>query len=292
MLTHTQTPLALPQRVVILGASGFLASATQRRLELGGVPVLALPRTRLDLTASDAGDRLAKLLRSNDSLLFVAARAPVKNEAMLIENLVMGSTVCGALRETPVKHLVYISSDAVYADSNLPLTEQSWAQPASLHGVMHLAREVMLANCFAGPTCFLRPTLIYGAGDPHNGYGPNRFCRLAAAGESILLFGAGEERRDHVWVEDVAELAKRVLTHQSSGILNVASGEALSFLEIAEQAKTLASKPVLIKNSPRIGVMPHNGYRLFNAGATYAAFSNFQYTSLKSKMPDLVQSML
>ena len=88
---------------------------------------------------------------------------------MLIENLLMGFTVCGALRETPVKHLVYVSSDAVYAASNLPLTEQSWAQPVSLHGVMHLARKVMLANCFTGPTCFLRPTLIYGAGDPQNG---------------------------------------------------------------------------------------------------------------------------
>jgi nucleoside-diphosphate-sugar epimerase len=38
-------------------------------------------------------------------------------------------------------------------------------------------------------------------GDPHNGYGPNRFRRLAAGGEEIVLFGEGEERRDHVQVE-------------------------------------------------------------------------------------------
>jgi hypothetical protein len=28
-------------------------------------------------------------------------------------------------------------------------------------------------------------------GDPHNGYGPNRFRRLAAAGQEIVLFGEG-----------------------------------------------------------------------------------------------------
>ena len=30
------------------------------------------------------------------------------------------------------------------------------------------------------PVGILRPTLVYGANDPHNGYGPNRFRRLAA----------------------------------------------------------------------------------------------------------------
>ena len=56
------------------------------------------------------------------------------------------------------------------------------------------------------PLAFLRPTLIYGANDPHNGYGPNRFRRQAAKGETITLFGEGEEKRDHVPVDDVAAL--------------------------------------------------------------------------------------
>ena len=291
MLTHLRNPPSTPSRVVILGAAGFLASAIKCRLEAADVPVLALPRTSLDLTCPNSGDRLTELLRSEDSLLFIAAKAPVKNETMLIENLQMGANVSNALRNTPVKHLVYVSSDAVYSDCNQPLTEESCAQPASLHGIMHLAREVMLANCYPGPTCILRPTLIYGAGDPHNGYGPNRFCRLASTGETIVLFGAGEERRDHVWVEDAAELAARVLSHQSIGILNIASGEILSFLDIAEQAKHLCTTPVQIKTVTRIGAMPHNGYRPFNVSATYTAFSDFQYAHLKEKMPELIQTL-
>lgn len=291
MLNHLQNPPTPPSRVVILGSAGFVASAISRRLETSGNVLLALPRTMLDLSHPGSSKLLAELLLPDDSLLFVAANAPVKNEAMLVDNLQMGANVCRALRASPVKHVVYISSDAVYADSVQPLTEKSCAQPSSLHGAMHLAREIMLANCHGGPLCILRPTLIYGVNDPHNGYGPNRFCRLAASGEDIVLFGNGEERRDHVWVENVAEIAVRILEHQSSGTLNVATGEAWSFCEVAEQVARLALKAILIRGSIRVGPIPHNGLRIFDAGATYMAMPDFRYTSLPNVLPDLLRGI-
>lgn len=281
MLLHLHTEHVRPIRVVILGAGGFISSAAQRRLEALNVPVLALTRAMLDLTYQDAGIRLADLLRADDALLFVAAKAPVKSEAMLIGNLRMGEAVCDALKKSPVNHVVYISSDAVYADSDRPLTERSCAQPTSLHGVMHLAREVMLANAWHGPLCFLRPTLIYGKNDPHNGYGPNRFLRLAEAGEEILLFGEGEELRDHVWIEDVAEIVTRVLSQRSTGILNIATGEVKSFSEIAKQVVQLFPKPSQINCIPRVGPMPHNGYRPFDISACRNAFPDFSYLPLE-----------
>jgi len=280
MLTHLHAKPILPTRVVILGAGGFVSSAAQRRLEALNVPVLALTQYMLDLTHQNAGIQLASLLHPDDTLVFVAAKAPVKSEAMLIENLIMCQTVCEALKKNPVNHVVYISSDAVYANSDSPLTEFSCAQPDSLHGVMHLAREVMLSNAYHGSLCFLRPTLIYGKDDPHNGYGPNRFIRLAAKGEEIALFGEGEERRDHVFVEDVAEIVSRVLLHRSSGILNIATGDVKSFREIAEQVARLSPNPLNVINTPRVGPMPHNGYRPFNVAATYIAFPDFRYTSI------------
>jgi UDP-glucose 4-epimerase len=280
MLKHLFEKSTLPSRVVILGSGGFVGAACQQRLETLGIPVLALPRTELDLTYLNAGELLADLLRPEDSLLFVSAKAPVKNESMLIENLQMASAVCHAVRKSPVQHLVYISSDAVYADSDGLLSEKSCAQPGSLHGVMHLAREVMLENACQGPMCFLRPTLIYGTDDPHNGYGPNRFIRLAKAGEDILLFGEGEERRDHVWIQDVAELTCRVLCQQSSGILNIATGTVFSFREVAEQATELNSNSSQIKGSVRSGAMPHNGYRAFDKKIADLSFPDFTYTIL------------
>ena len=280
MLTHLQSSPKNPSRVVILGAGGFVASAVERRLRDAAIPVLALPRTTLDLKLDKAGEHLASYLRPDDALLFAAANAPVKNEEMLVENIQMGAAVCQALRASPVQHVIYISSDAVYADSDQPLTEQSCAQPASLHGAMHLTREVMLYNSVADSLCTLRPTLIYGADDPHNGYGPNQFCRSAAAGEDIVLFGNGEERRDHVWVEDVAKIVTRVLLFQSIGCLNIATGKVHSFREIAELVCQLFSDQVAVTVRARIGQMPHNGFHPFNTVATANTFTDFDFVTI------------
>ena len=280
MLVHHNSEPSNPTRVVILGAGGFVSGATQAKLEEAGITVLALSRNDLDLTKAESSAELSSLLKPEDTLLFVSAKAPVKNEEMLIDNLLMAKTVCEAVKKSPVKHLIYISSDAVYADSEQKLTEESCAKPGSLHGIMHLAREVMLANAFSGPMCILRPTLIFGTNDPHNGYGPNRFIRLAKANTNIQLFGNGEEQRDHVWVEDVAQIIFLCITMQSTGILNCATGEVVSFYKIAEKALAVTSSSSDIIPSPRVGMMPHNGYRPFDAANTYRAFPGFQYHTL------------
>ena len=190
----------------------------------------------------------------------------------------MAEAVCTAIREVAISHLVYVSSDAVYRDSNEPLTEGSCAEPGSAHGAMHLAREVVLRAEYVGPMAVLRPTLVYGIDDPHNGYGPNRFRRLATAGSKIFLFGEGEERRDHVHVEDVAGLFRRIVQRRSTGVLNAVSGELASFREIAEFTSALFNPVVAVKSTARIGPMPHNGYRPFNAAAIGVAFPDFRIT--------------
>jgi UDP-glucose 4-epimerase len=283
MLEHRNSSPIPPKRTVVLGSGGFIGGAILRKLTAAGWPLLGLGRKELDLLAEDAATKLASLLQADDALVVVSARAPVKNPGMLLENIRMMATVCEALAKRPVAHLVYISSDAVYADGPLPLSETSPAAPTSLHGAMHLAREQMvIAAAGQTPLAILRPTLVYGAGDPHNGYGPNRFRRQANRGETIVLFGEGEERRDHVDVDDIAEIARLVLGRRSSGTLNVATGTVASFRALAESAVAASQHKVEIKGSPRNGPMPHNGYRPFDPAATFKAFPGFRYTPIET----------
>jgi nucleoside-diphosphate-sugar epimerase len=272
MLEHLNSSPQKPARVVVIGAAGFVGNAVAARIEKDGVSVLRVGRKEVDLLAPDAADKLLKIIKEGDAVVAAAARAPVKDSAMLVENMIMACAMVRALASAA--HVVNISSDAVYADSDRPLSESSCAEPGSLHGAMHLAREVMFRAEVKAPLAILRPSLLYGAADPHNGYGPNRFRRLAASGEPIVLFGEGEERRDHVYIGDVAELVARVLYRRSRGVLNVATGSVHSFRDIAQRF----SKN--IKATPRSGPMPHNGYRPFDAAATRKAFPDFRYTSL------------
>jgi nucleoside-diphosphate-sugar epimerase len=278
MIAHLHDTPRKPSRAVVLGAGGFIGGATARRLRSEGIEVAPLGRSSCDLLAPDAAARLAADLRPNDTLVFVSARAPVKDVAMLMENIRMGEAVCAALKEQPVAHVVYVSSDAVYKDAAEPLSESSCAEPGSLHGVMHLTREVMLRNEFSGPLIHVRPTLVYGIDDPHNGYGPNRFRRLAAEGKDIVLFGEGEEQRDHVAVDDIAELILRLVLNRSTGVVNAVTGVVVSFRTLAEFITAQFEPPVTIKDSPRVGPMPHNGLRSFAPSAALAAFPGFEFT--------------
>jgi UDP-glucose 4-epimerase len=266
VLEHSSPVRRAPSRVVIIGAGGFVGGAISARLTADKVPMLALTRNELDLLKPEASATLQRLLRTDDSVVLVSALAPTRNNAMLIDNLRMAEAVCAALAAQSVAHLAN------------PVTERSCQQPSSLHGVMHLAREIMLRTALKLPLAILRPTLIYGAKDPHNGYGPNRFRRLVAKGEAITLFGEGEEKRDHVHIDDVAELINAALQHRSTGTLNIATGRSASFREIAEMITTLSSRPVEIRGTPRQNPITH---RHFDITDCLKAFPEFHYIPLR-----------
>jgi nucleoside-diphosphate-sugar epimerase len=278
MLEHMNASSKVPTRVVVMGSGGFVGGALVARLLQGNVPVFALSRQEVDLLSANAVEQLARLLRPTDVFIAVSALAPCKNSEMLVTNMIMARAMVRALAIAPVAHVINISSDAVYADSAGPLTESSCAEPGSLHGVMHLAREVMFQAEVPAPLAILRPSLLYGVSDPHNGYGPNRFRRLAEKGEDIVLFGEGEERRDHVYIDDVAEIVTRVILMKSKGVLNIATGQVHSFREIAQKIVALSDRRIGIRGSPRSGPIPHNGYRPFDIAACHAAFPDFKYT--------------
>lgn len=287
MLSHTSEAPVTPSRVVVLGAGGFVGGRITQKLEAQSIDVLALARADVDLSSEGASEALSKVLREDDVLVFAAAKAPVKNTAMLTDNMILLQNVVAALQKTPVAYVLNIGSDAVFADSEEPLTEWSVKEPGALHGVMHLAREVALEADQSSPFGTIRPTLIYGAGDPHNGYGPNRFARLAKAGETITLFGNGEERRDHIHVDDVAELAVRMILHRSVGSLNAATGTVISFHDIAQRVIEDFGSSSLIETTVRSGPMPHNGYRPFAVGQIGKAFSGFEPATFDQRVADL-----
>jgi UDP-glucose 4-epimerase len=285
-LEHSHRKPLKPPRVVVVGAGGFVGGAIARQLARDGVPVHGLTRKEVDLLADGAAARLAAELHADDSVAFVSALAPARTAALLMQNLRMAEAVGQAIAAKPVAHVVYISSDAVYADDANPVTERSCCQPSTLHGMMHAARELMLKTEVKAPLAVLRPSLLYGARDPHNGYGPNRFRRLAEKGETITLFGEGEEQRDHILIDDVARLAALVFAHRSRGVLNVATGTSTSFREVAQKVVSLAGGRIEIRGTPRQNPITH---RHFDITDCLKAFPQFRYTPLNEGLARAMQ---
>lgn len=284
MLTHHEAATLTDARVVVLGATGFVGGTLVRHLTEVGTPVVALGSRDVDLRQADADQVLRQLVRPDDAVVFVSALTPDRGKGVptFTTNVAMAEAVHRFLQDARCAHLVYVSSDAVYKDQAVAIRETSCASPASFHGLMHLVRERLLADAThaaAIPLAILRSSLLYGPGDTHNGYGPNRFMRSARADGAIKLFGNGEEKRDHVYIEDLVRLIETCLVHRSEGVLNVATGRSHSFGDVAEAVRALCHADVRIERLPRSGPITHTS---FDTSDCRAAFPSFQYTDLQA----------
>jgi UDP-glucose 4-epimerase len=150
---------------------------------------------------------------------------------------------------------------------------------------MHRSRELLLEN-LSVPLWIIRPTLIYGAGDTHNSYGPNRFMRQALAERCISLFGEGEETRSHIAVEDVVSLIIQGIKKQYQGLINAVTEPSYSFREMAESIAELMPFEVRIQTQLRKSPITH---RHFDTRMLIQDFSDWEPMNIKlglSRMRD------
>jgi nucleoside-diphosphate-sugar epimerase len=269
-----------PERVVLLGGSGFFGKAITGLLQASSIDTLALSSSMLDLCGDQAQAKLKEILRPSDSLVILSALTPDRGRGIdtFMANLKMMENICGVLAQAAPAHVVYFSSDAVYPFGHGLINEHSPAAPADLYGAMHRSRELMLSQVLSGDVCILRPTLVYGADDTHNSYGPNRFRRQAAHEKKIILGGEGEETRDHVHISDLAEITLRVLARQSRGILNIATGRSMDFGSVARLVAARYAGAVEVCFSPRHSPVTH---RAFDTTALLKAFPGYVFTPLE-----------
>lgn len=288
-LTHAQMP-----RVVVLGAGGFIGSNLVKRLKAQGAGVLPLTSAEVDLTSRNSVQKLRETLRPEDAVVFLSALTPDKGKDIRtsMRNLAMGEHVCEALSSAPAAHVIYISSDAVYDDDDTsPIHEGSPKSASTLYGLMHLMRERMLQQTLSGKDArltILRPVALYGADDSHNAYGPNRFVRSALSTRKIELFGGGEEKRDHLMVDDFVHVLELALTHRSGGLVNVGSGSASSFFEVAELVRGLVGRDVVIQTSGRAAPVIH---RHFDIAGLVRSFPSFRPTPVDQGLKRMVAAI-
>ena len=292
MIHHHQSTAVNPSRVVILGASGFVGSDLIAYLREQRILVVGYSSHELDLLKPQSVEQLRQAVLPDDVLVFASTITPDKGKDIrtLMRNLTMGEHVAAFLENFPCSHVVYISSDAVYDDVTSPVREDSPCNPSSFHGVMHLARERMLAYAVQKsktPLLCVRSTLLYGANDTHNGYGPNRFVRTALKDRLIKLFGDGEEKRDHLHIRDLSKLIGQCLSYRSTGVLNAATGHSSSFLEIAECI--MKERPgTRLECQPRATSITH---RHFDTTAILRNFPTMRITSLHDGLATMLTAL-
>ena len=254
----------MTKRIVLFGSNGFVSSSIKKYLKKVKYNFIVLGSKRYDLTNLKNIKKINKILSNDDIILFTSSIAPSKTFQEFNKNITMSLNMIKAIGEKKINKFVYLSSDAVYKDTKSPINEKTEAVPTTLHGLMHVTRERIFSSFFCKKMLVVRPTLIYGENDPHNGYGPNSFIRLAKKNLNIKLFGKGEERRDHININTVVILILDLIKKDKFGVFNLCSGSVISFNNLAKKIiKIIGSKSKIIYTK-RVGPMHHLGLRQFD----------------------------
>jgi len=291
MLQHHVPTAKLAERVIILGAAGFVGKNLVDQLDEEKVNSLPVTSKDIDLCQPESVNQLQDISNEGDVLVIVSALTPDKGRGIdtFMQNLKMGQHLAAYLENCTCSQVVYISSDAVYEDEANPVKETSCCNPSSFHGLMHLAREQMIKfalNQTEIPLLCLRPCALYGVADTHNSYGPNRFLRTALEEGNITLFGIGEEKRDHVYIKDLSRLIGLGISHRSEGTLNVATGKAIPFSDVAQSIAGLIGPSIEVVGLPRTNPITH---RHFDITAILKAFPSFSFTPFEVGISEVVK---
>ncbi|HEX9883527.1 MAG TPA: NAD-dependent epimerase/dehydratase family protein [Desulfobaccales bacterium] len=146
-------------------------------------------------------------------------------------------------RENPRARLLFASSRFVYGRIEYnPVDEDHPFNCLSIYGIHKLAGEKYYRfyhEAYGLPTVSVRIANPYGPRQQmkHSKYGiVNWFIRLALEGKPLTVFGDGRQRRDYVFVEDLAEAALALLlTPGTEGqSYNLGSGTGTPFIEMAQ----------------------------------------------------------
>jgi UDP-glucose 4-epimerase len=271
-------------RTIILGNSGFIGQALHAGLARDGVEVHGYSSRQLDLRNPESLTTLDELAGPDATLIFASALAPPRGNTLegLADNLTMVINVARYLESHPVRQCIYFSSDAVYGFGTDPVSEETPVAPSGFYALGKYTGEEILRTVAAArdlPLLVLRPTGVYGPGDTHNSYGPNRFARGVVQERSVRLFGEGEETRDHLYVDDLVRLTLALAAARATGTLNLATGTSRTFGSIVDALRRLVSDDFEVVHAPRAGAVTH---RQFDVSRLTAAMPGFEFTPFEA----------
>jgi nucleoside-diphosphate-sugar epimerase len=235
-------------RIVVIGCNGFIGKAISNELNRLGIESIGISKEDFNLLEDATATKLSKVLKQDDQIVFTSSIAPSKSAEDVRNSIKMAETFCKSIESIKIKQVLIISSDSVYGDRTGLFNENSPCNPNSFHGVSQLSREITLQNAKVENLGILRLSAVYGYGDTHNSYGPNRFVNQIQNSETINIFGKGLNSRDHIHIDDVVNLVIRCIKIDFKGVMNLVSGKSYSFKTVAEKCKVAFKSESSIEN--------------------------------------------
>lgn len=243
-------------RVYLAGHTGFAGQAVLKKLIHEGHEVLTVPHDCLDLR--DSKEVLSYIARHHpDCIIDCAAivggiKANMEDPyKFLLDNLQIQNSLISAALIDKISKFVFLGSSCIYPkDYKQPLKEEYILQapPEPTNEGYAIAKIAGLklceyANRTQGTTQFisLMPCNLYGPGDTYDLEKSHVLSALIkkvhdakVSGEPVKVWGTGEQRREFLYIEDLADAVMWSIDNITDlkGFINVGTGVDVSIKEL------------------------------------------------------------
>ena len=248
--------LPLKGKVLVTGASGFIASHVVPALLRSGYTVVGVDRLPCKLMPASKRFRFIqkdianlKDLKGFDYVIHLAYATNIPQSILdpvgtTYNNIDLGVKILQLAKEAGVKKLVYPSTASLYGNQPLPWKETMSVFPSEPYSLQKYSME-RFCKYYADnglPTVVFRLFQVFGENQRQD-TALAKFIRCRKENKTITVTattaqaGFKSARRDFIYAGDIAEVFVKSLSTKTVGngeIINIASGYNYTILEIAK----------------------------------------------------------
>lgn len=257
-------------KILVTGGAGFIGSAVSKLLLDQDHQVTVVDNLshgqkdsidpRATFVEADLLDqvKLEEILPTHDAVIhmasFIEVGESVKKPVEFAENNIIGTTkLLEAMRKIGVKKIIFSSSACVYGKSTKnPITEEDpLGEQENPYGLTKVSMEqfcILYNKLFGFDVVILRYFNPFGPGELHNPetHAIPNFIRAILEKKPIPLFWKGEQIRDFIFIDDLAEAHILPLNQSGLHIYNVGTETGSSVIDVVKKIFEIAGIEVPI----------------------------------------------
>jgi len=283
-------------KILILGHTSFIGSHLMKLLKQRNpeIEIIGKSSRDLDLTRKHQVKMLTNIIDLNTIVIMLSFNAKQSGAGIndFVQNIKMTENLCRLMEKHPPKRLVFFSSQVVYGENthNTNTTEKTKVDPTSYYGMAKFISERLFWKTFDSlKQCSLlivRIPRVYGPGANRNDYGPTMFTYNALKKDPITIWGDGLELRDYVFIDDLIDIVDNLLFNTFDGIVNIASGETYSFIDVLKTVESVCKCKVKVEYKQRTRSKVDH---VFNIDNLRTLIGDYKFTPLDEGINALCQ---
>lgn len=259
-------------KIVVTGGAGFIGSHVNKLLLDQGHSVTVVDdlskgdkklldsRVTFHQVSLDNQKQLEEILAGHDAVIhmasFIEVGESVKKPVEFAQNNIVGTVkLLEAMKVVGVKKMIFSSSACVYGKpTNLPITEEDpLGEQENPYGITKITMEnfcKLYHNLFGFDVTILRYFNPYGPGELHQPetHAIPNFIKAALVKQPIPLFWKGEQIRDFIYIDDLAEAHVMTLPLHGLHIYNIGMETGVKIIDVVNKIFELVGYKVPIND--------------------------------------------